>query len=322
MTLGFARDAVAGRQEPVLDSWFPQLAFSAVVVTALALVVLLRARDHTHKAAPGGAARWVRVLEAASLVALGGSGVAALLGAGPGAAGLVAVLLGGSVLGWARLRRAWRVAAVATWGSGTVAAAGSLVWLVESVVSAGSFVPALLLLALTPMVVWGVVSLREPVQAWLAGSGRPPLLALAAAAAPALAAVAVVSSVQAPPSPRAGSSDTGAVSPAVSSGPGAPGGTSSTSAPAGTPGPTTASLADAEAVTTGGTPEAAMPTPEAGSTEDVATAAPTTPDPSGTATRTAPTASPTPETTKTPGYEKDKPHRPTAAPSPGGGRPD
>lgn len=321
----------------MLDSWFSQLAFSAAAVTVLALVVLLRARDHAHKAAPGGAARWVRAVEVAALVGLGGFGVAAFVGAGPGAAALVAGLLGGSVLGWAHLRRTWRIAAVATWGSGTMAAAAWLVWLAESVVSAASLGPALLLLALAPLVVWGLVSLRGPAQAWLAsrgaagvagaghaasggpGYGRRTLLALAAAVAPALAAAAVVSSVHAPPTPRAGSADTGADGPAGSSGPGAPGSTSSTSGPAETPGPTTASPTDA-ATTTRGTPGSAASTssPDPGTTADAAT--PTTPAPTGTPTVTAPTS--TPATTKTPGYEKDKPNRPTDAPSPGGGRPD
>lgn len=312
----------------MLDSWLSQLAFSAVAVTALALVLLLRARDHAHKALPGGAARWVRAAEAAALAGVGGAGVAVVLGAGPGAAELVGAMLGGSVMGWAWLRPGRRIAAVAAWGSGSVAAATGLVWLVASVVSAPWLVPALLLLALGALVVWGLISSRGWAPAMAAGPGRRTLLALAAAVAPALAAVAVVSSVQAPPSPRAGASDTGPGTPPGSAGPGAPGETWSPSAPAGTTGPTeTSPPASGSGQRNQATQGLVTPTtsPTTGS-GDPATTTPTTPTPGATPTETVPTTSPTtspaPEPTKTPGYEKDNPNRPSDAPSPGGGRPD
>lgn len=307
----------------MLDSWLSQLAFSAVAVTAVALVVLLRARDHAHKSVPRGAARWVRAAEAAALVGVGGAGVAALLGAGPGVAALVAAILGGSVLGWTGVRPGRRISAVAAWGSGSVAVAAALVWLVEGVVSAAWLVPVLLLLGLAALVVWGVSSARDSARVVAAGSGRRTLLALAAAVAPALAAVAVVSSVQAPPSPRAGPSDTGPDAPTGSSGPGAPGETWSPSGPAETPGPTETS--PPETGTTPGSQDTqglviptSSPTAE---TDDPAASTPTTPTAGATPTETAPTTSPTPESTKTPGYEKDNPNRPADAPSPGGGRP-
>ena len=123
------------------------LLLCSVALLVPATVGVFTVAGHGHPARAG------RVVAAAVLVALGALGVAALLGAGPVRATVVSVLLGGSVLAWWPLARAWAARGIVAWAltvdTGVAfsayvvhwmltttltpagAAAGALLWLVE-----------------------------------------------------------------------------------------------------------------------------------------------------------------------------------------------
>jgi hypothetical protein len=143
------RDCSPGYKGAVLSlgSVTALLLLCSVALLVPATVGVFTVAGHGHPARVG------RVVAAAVLVALGALGVAALLGAGPVRATVVSAMLGGSVLAWWPLARAWAARGIVAWAltvdTGVAfsayvvhwmltttltpagAASGALLWLVE-----------------------------------------------------------------------------------------------------------------------------------------------------------------------------------------------
>ncbi|HEU4513548.1 MAG TPA: hypothetical protein VFR87_10630 [Nocardioidaceae bacterium] len=341
----------------MLGSWLFWLTATATVLLAPSLVALLRVDRHSHKAPPRGLERRVGLVAGTTVVAVAALLVAALLGAdGPGSV-LVAVALGASVLGAARRRNAWAVRGVVTYGllvAGTVA---TLLWSGYRVLTPpGSVLSGLLLGGLWGLAAWGAVRLRQSVEGWLGAraaldepvsgyvdedtvdmapvgaasvtpSGRRPLLrrtgvALAAFVLPAAGVAAVAGGRPAPdpapPAPRAGAEDAGRPSHAGGTGSQSTSPWSSATGAATTPTRSTGGPTLTGAPGPRGGEASAVPTPSDTTVWDVPTERPS-PTESGLPT-VIPLPTGWPDESRTPGYAKEKPNRPSDAPSPGSGK--
>ncbi|HEX5771278.1 MAG TPA: hypothetical protein VFY11_09950 [Nocardioidaceae bacterium] len=329
----------------MLGSWLLWLTATATVLLVPALVAALRVDQHAHKAPPRGLERRIALVASTTLVAVAALPVAALLGAGGLGAGLVAVVLGVSVLGSARSRDRWAVRAIVARGLLLAGVVAALLWFGYFVLATPTAASAGRVLGgLWGLTAWGAYLLRRPVERWLgarageleareapvvAFPGRPLLrrtgIALAVFILPAAAIAGGRSAPDpAPPASRAGSE--GTATPGTGRSTGSPG-EASPSVP-GAPG-TPVRTADGPTPTGSLTREA---TPRPRDTEST-----TLPSPTVTGTglpSESPSPSPTdgglptvlpvptgwPEESKTPGYAKEKPNRPSDAPSPGSGK--
>lgn len=328
----------------MLGSWLSWLTATATVLLVPALVALLRVDRHAHKAPLRGLERRIALVAGTTLVAVAALPVAALLGAGGLGAVLVAVVLGVSVLGSARSRDRWAVRGIVAWGlllTGVVAALlwfGSFVLATPTSTAAGSALGGL-----WGLTAWGAFCLRRPVERWLGARAGEPVareaavvafpgglllrrtgIALAVFILPAAAIAGGRSAPDpAPPASRAGSEDT--ATPGTARGTGSTG-EGSSPAVSGVPG-TPVRTADGPTPTGSLTREA---TPRPRDTESSALPSPTvtgtglpseSPSPTdGGLPSLLPVPTGWPEESKTPGYAKEKPNRPSDAPSPGSGK--
>lgn len=110
------------------------LTVTAAVLLVPAFAALLAVERHRHVAPGEDRRRWVRVVVAATVVALASLGIAALLTADAVSAGVVAIVLAGSVLVWGPLSSSWAVRGVVMWALLVSAALGLLGWLVQQMV--------------------------------------------------------------------------------------------------------------------------------------------------------------------------------------------
>ena len=329
----------------MLGSWLFWLTATATVLLVPALVALPRVDRHAHKAPLRGLERRIALVAGASLVAVGALPVAALLGASGFGAVLVAVALAVSVLGSARSRDRWAVLGIVARGlllAGTVAA---LLWFGYFVLAAPTPAAAGPVLGgLWGLTAWGAFRLRRPVERWLGGrAGEPetreaafvaspggPLLrrtglALAVFILPAAAIAGVRSAPDPapPPASRAGSEDTATPGTARGTGAAGEGPSPSVSGAPGTPGrtadgPTPTGSLSREATPRPRDPESsALPSPTVTGT-GLPSESPSPTD--GALPTILPVPTGWPEESKTPGYAKEKPNRPSDAPSPGGGK--
>ncbi|HSE09017.1 MAG TPA: hypothetical protein VLB29_10145 [Nocardioidaceae bacterium] len=308
------------------------LTASAAVLLVPAGAALLRIRPgrRAHVAAAGDSTRVVHLLTAVTAVAVGGLGVAALLGQGPFGALTTALVLGVSVLAWARATPSWGVRGVVVWALQLTAAVGLLGMLVYRMAVSDLSTPRLVVGALAWLVVLvalapvqrhlrhrielraGRGNFDESVPASVAAVGSRRQGAVSLATLVVAGGVAAASIGSAPPQDptQAGRSDS----------PGGDGGTStnvpsdsgdgSTSNGMDQPGGSSATGPDRTSEDDGSS---------AGSTHaPTETAAPsgsTSSQESGRAPATTAGSAPT----KTPGYEKEKPNRPPGRPSSPGG---
>lgn len=307
----------------MLGSLLSTLTVSALVLLVPASVGLLTMGRHAHVAVVDASTRRVRLVVAATLVGLGALGVSALMGVGPFPALLVGSLLAGSVLAWSRRLRTWEIRGIVAWAmsstgvlafvgwvAGRIATTsvtaadrvvGGVAWLVLlfAVVRLGSFARG----RLAGLAVRGEASDEQPERA---GLPVPATLALVASAG-VVAAVAGGPWPGHAPSPVAGTSS-GASDGTSRSGRPSPEATMvatrSASGPAGSPSSTATSGASGGAGPTGGP----------GDPTTTTSATPT--DVQGPTVSSAPESS---QGTKTPGYEKDKPNRPSHASTRGPG---
>lgn len=307
----------------MLGSLLSTLTVSALVLLVPASVGLLTMGRHAHVAVVDASTRRVRLVVAATLVGLGALGVSALMGVGPFPALLVGSLLAGSVLAWSRRLRTWEIRGIVAWAmsstgvlafvwwvAGRIATTsvtaadrvvGGVAWLVLlfAVVRLGSFARG----RLAGLAVRGEASDEQPERA---GLPVPATLALVASAG-VVAAVAGGPWPGHAPSPVAGTSS-GASDGTSRSGRPSPEATMvatrSASGPAGSPSSTATSGASGGAGPTGGP----------GDPTTTTSATPT--DVQGSTVSSAPESS---QGTKTPGYEKDKPNRPSHASTRGPG---
>ncbi|MGH3364811.1 MAG: hypothetical protein ACRDOW_08780 [Nocardioidaceae bacterium] len=310
----------------MLGSLLSTLTVSALVLLVPASVGLLTMGRHAHVAVVDASTRRVRLVMAATLIGLGALGVSALMGVGPFPALLVGSLLAGSVLAWSRRLRTWEIRGIVAWAmssTGVVAlvgwiaeriattsvtvvdrVVGGAAWLVLlfAVVRLGSFARG----RLAGLAVRGEASDEQPERA---GLPVPATLALVASAG-VVAAVAGGPWPGHAPSPVAGTSS-GASDGTSRSGPPSPEATMvatrSASGAAGSPTATATSGAAGGAGPTGVTGEPGDPT-------TTTSATPT--DVQGPTVSSAPESS---QGTKTPGYAKDNPNRPSHASTPGPG---
>lgn len=321
----------------MLGSLLLTLTVSAVVLLAPVAFGLFKVSRHAHVAEADRSTRPARLAVAATLVGLGGLVSAAVLGTGAIAAAVVAAALAGSVLGWARLSTTWAVRGVVLWALLVAASAGFTGWLLYRAVRLSSSTTELLLvLAVWLLFVVALFRLRRCAFDLVAavavrgddlsedrGSGpRRPLATLAALVVAGGVAVALTAGgTGSPPGrqdPQAGntgsSEGSGEASPSDRASTGAPTADAGGSAPGATAG--------AGATSQDGSPDEGSSTDVTG-TSGSSTGGSSTPVPT-VGVSTSP-ASPTPtETTvaaKTPGWAKEKPNRPTDAPSPGPGGP-
>lgn len=336
------------------------LTAAAVVLLVPATAAMLGVSRSPHKAAPRGLERRLRTVVGAVAVGLGALLVAALLGAGPVSAVAVAAVLAVAVLAHAPSRDGWAVRGVVVRGLLVAAVAGGLLWLAYRAVSFGPSLPLLgLLAALLGVSGLAALRLLPWIDAWVdrraglgpeTGEQRPvaarlpgPALLRGGGAAVALGAlvlpaatVAVVTAAHTDDvtanRPEAGSETTHVPWSTDASSPG-PTRSASPSAPSATTPPATSAVPVSTpatpvptptrpAVDAAPSPEAPAgtdaPSPEPSSAQSSAEPAPSE-SPSGLPTL-LPWPSPEPEETKTPGYAKEKPNRPSDAPSPGGGQ--
>jgi len=330
----------------VLGSLLLTLTLSAVTLAVAAGVALLRVGRHAHVAATDRSARLVRLAVASTFVGLAALATAAVAGAGALAASVTAVVLGGSVPAAAPAGRTWAVRGVVAWALLVVAAVGFLAWLGQRLLTSTlSATEVAVAGAAWSMAALATVPLQRHARAWIgsraarsvgtlddAGSGstganRWPLLSLAVLVAAVAVAVAVASGDLgvSPSRPvEAGQSgspdvDRDGASTGTSTGPTSPPSAAADRADGGIPaGP---SGADRESPGSDAGDERGSDPGTTGPTSGGAGGgASTTPAPTSTATAqpsTSPEADPS-ESAKTPGYAKEKPHRPPDAPSPGG----
>jgi hypothetical protein len=330
----------------VLGSLLLTLTLSAVTLAVAAGVALLRVGRHAHVAETERSARLVRLAVASTLVGLAALAPAAVVGSGALAASVTALVLGGSVLASAPAGRNWAVRGVVTWALLVVAAVGFLGWLGHRLlVSPLSATEVTVAGAAWSMAALAMVPLHGHARAWIGsraarpvgarddagsestGADRRPLLSLAVLLAAAGVAVAVASGDLGvtPSRPlEAGKSgspdaDRGHASTGTSTGPTSPSSAATDRADNGLP--SGASSEDQEGP---GSDRGDEPGSDSGTTGPTSggagRAASTTPTPTSTSTSqptTSPAADPS-ESVKTPGYAKEKPNRPSDAPSRGG----
>ncbi len=308
----------------MLGSLFLTLAFSAVVPLVLASVALPPAGRHAHIAVSGASTRRVRLAAAAAGLALCGLGTAALLGAGPVPAMVVAVVLAGSMLAWSGLDGgSWAVRGVVVWALVVTVAVGMLGWVGHRVLAStsalgtavGGVAWVVLLLSMTRLGRYARERIGERARRDASDQAerqpRPLAAALALLAASGVAVAVIAVPTDDSPSARAGRggpedeaglSKTGATE-------GSTGQDASTGAGSATPTPAPGRAASRRGELPAASGQTADPS---GSTSIAPT--PSSPSPTG------PAQGPT-DPDKTPGFLKDKPNRPDKAPSPGSGNP-
>ena len=312
----------------MLGSLLLTFAISAAVLAVSAYISLLRVRRHAHVAERDDSARRLRFLVAAGVAGVGGFGIAALLSGGLVVASATAVVLAGSVLVAARLGdSSWAVRGVAVWALLVTAAAGFTAWVLSRLLTSSLSLPQLVMggaaLLLSVGALLGVRPHARSRIGALARGGTPlpeveehrdrrSLLSLGTLLAAAAVAVAIASGGMGPAgkSPAPDVRETG--SPDTSSAPSSRESSPSSLTPGPSQGPGQASATRSPRGADGGSQDAG--------TERPATTGEATPTSGGTSNRTA---SPGPQVgtaARTPGYAKDKPNRPTDAPSPGLGR--
>lgn len=312
----------------MLGSLFLIVTVSAAALLGPAVGALLRVRPgrRAHVAQAVGSTRRLQLVGAATLVGLGGLGVAWLLGAGPFLALATAALHAGSVVAWARTYPSWGVRGVVVWTLQFTATVGLLSWLVHRMATSepspvrlvvGGLAWLLLLVALVPAQRYlrsriGARADRDVAEddspATPVAVTSPRQAAVSVAALLVASGVVVAVSSGGPVSPRddpaqAGRSDSpdeGTRGPSVGTPSGSP-------SPAGPDRGTQRDDSSAGGSGEGSTDGSVQPD----------TAATGAPAPSGS-TPSAPRAA-EPQPTKTPGYEKEKPHRRDDLPSHPGG---
>lgn len=304
----------------MLGSWLLQLTTVSAVLLTIAVVAVLRVSRRAHRADLPAAAHRRRVAVAATLLGLGGLVLAGLLGAGVWSAVGTAAVLSGTVLAWGREQRSWSMRGVTAKALGATTAVAAVVWLLHRITFSSAPAAAVVAsVAMVPILVWALVQLRGPWEAWIdartSAESRPPdepsaarsALVLTAAAATGGAVLALTS----------GGTPAGPVVPVSRAGdpvhpasirrePTPPGPERRSSAP------TPERPSSAAALSTSPVSEPTTPVPTSAAPQEVST---TVVESDSPATTLGPAATP-PEATKTPGYDKDK--RPSDAPSPGG----
>lgn len=327
----------------MLGTWLWWLTATATVLLVPVLVALLRVDRRAHKAPRRGPERRIALVAGTSLVAVAALPVAALLGADAPGAGLVAVVLGVSVLGSARGRDRWAVRGIVARGLLLAGAVAALVWFGHVVLARPTSATAGPALGgLWGLTTWGAFRLRRPVERWLgaragesAGEAavvafpggllvRRTGIALAVFILPA-AAIAGGRPAPEPVPPASGAGSEDAEPPGTVRGTGATGEGSSPSS-SGVPGtpvrtaeglPPTGSLSRAATPRPRETVSSTLPSPTVtGTVLPSQSPSPT----SGGLPSLLPLPTGSPEASKTPGYAKEKPNRPSDAPSPGGGK--
>lgn len=307
----------------MLGSLLSTLTVSALVLLVPASVGLLTMGRHAHVAVVDASTRRVRLVVAATLVGLGALGVSALMGVGPFPALLVGSLLAGSVLAWSRRLRTWEIRGIVAWAMSSTGVVAFVGWIAERIATTsvtavdrvvGGAAWLVLLFAvvrlggfargrLAGLAVRGEASDEQPERA---GLPVPATLALVASAG-VVAAVAGGPWPGHAPSPVAGTSSGAADSTSRSGRPSPEAtmvATRSASEAAGSP----------TATATSGASGGAGPTGGPGDPTTTTSATPT--DVQGPTVSSAPQSS---QGTKTPGYEKDKPNRPSHASTRGPG---
>ncbi len=315
----------------------PGSLLSLLVTTAAVLLVpayagVLRLQRHAHRAGADRSSQRQRLAIAASLVALAALGVSAVLGAGAIDAAMTSAVLAGSVLAWGSLLGSWAIRGVVVWGLTVAAALSSLAWVLHRLVVASLSPTETALGAAAWLALVGVLTReRATVQGWvgarsaLAGvvaprepARRPPHAVLAVAAVAAAGCLATVTLVgsepasQGVPGPAGRTTSPGGADTATSS-PARP----SSAMVRRSPGGSMTGRAGSEGA---GTPDTLDPSSLRGlplpSSDVLASAGAVTPT-----GRVTPGVSSSPTATKTPGYLKDKLHRPSDGPSRGPGDP-
>jgi hypothetical protein len=307
----------------VLGSLLSTMTVSALVLLVPASVGVLTMGRHAHVAVVDASTRRVHLVVAATLVGLGALGVSALMGVGPFLALLVGSLLAGSVLAWSRRLRTWEIRGIVAWAMSSTGVVAFLGWIAEriattsvtavdrviggaawlvllfAVVRLGSFAHG----RLEGLAVRGEASDEQPERA---GLPVPATLALVASAG-------VVAAVAGGPWPGHAPSPVAGTSSGASDGTSRPGrpspeatmiATRSASGAAGSP----------TATATSGASGGAGPTGEPGDPNTTSSATPT-----GVQSPTVSSAPESSQGTKTPGYAKDNPNRPSHASTPGPG---
>lgn len=307
----------------MLGSLLSTLTVSALVLLVPASVGLLTMGRHAHVAVVDASTRRVRLVVAATVVGLGALGVSALMGVGPFPGLLVGSLLAGSVLAWSRRLRTWEIRGIVAWAMSSTGVVAFVGWVAERIASTSvTAVDRVVGGAAWLVLLFAVVRLGSFARGRLAGLAvrgealdeqpertglpLPATLALVASAG-VVAAVAGGPWPGHAPSPVAGTSSGAADGTSRSGGPSPEATMVATRSASGAAGSPTATA-------TSGASGGAGPTGEPGDPTTTTSATPT--DVQG------PTVSSTPESsqgTKTPGYEKDNPNRPSHASTPGPG---
>lgn len=309
----------------MLGSLLSTLTVSALVLLVPASVGLLTMGRHAHVAVVDASTRRVRLVVAATLVGLGALGVSALMGVGPFPALLVGSLLAGSVLAWSRRLRTWEIRGIVAWAMSSTGFVAFVGWIAERIattsvtavdrVVGGAAWLVLLFAAVrlrsyargrfAVLAVRGEASDEQPERA---GLPVPATLALVASAG-VVAAVAGGPWPGHAPSPVAGTSSGASDGTSRSGRPSSEATMVATRSPSGAAGSPTA---PATSGASGGAGPTGVTGAPGGEPDDPTTTTSATPTDS-------PTGSSTPESsqgTKTPGYDKDNPNRPSHASTP------
>jgi hypothetical protein len=317
----------------VLDTLFPALTATAILLWVPAWLALPGTGRHAHVAESGSSARRARVVGAAVLLGLAASGVSALIGTGPMTAVVVAGVVAGAIGLIDRRHPSWAVRGLVAWTLVWVAAIGLLGWLLHRTLVSPASAPALMTAGLAWLVLlYVLVGLRAPIRTRIealavrdvgsmrtdAGLRGPLLRAGTALAAAGLLGVVTVPEPASEPDrapSQAGRTSTPPPADPTSSSTSPPRGstTLSVDGPKGagstTPRPTgaagdAADGSESRSTTTGATSVMAVPT---------SSVAPSTAEASSTADPV--------KATKTPGHVKNSAKRPSGVPSPTPGGP-
>lgn len=310
----------------MLGSLLSTLTVSALVLLVPASVGLLTMGRHAHVAVVDASTRRVRLVVAATLVGLGALGVSALMGVGPFPALLVGSLLAGTVLAWSRRLRTWEIRGIVAWAMSSTGVVAFVGWIAERIATTSvTAVDRVVGGAAWLVLLFAVVRLGSFARGRLAGLAvrseasdeQPERAGLPVPATLALVASAgVVAAVAGGPWPGH------APSPVAGTSSGASDGTSRS----GRPSPEATMVATRSASGAAGSPTGTATSGASGGAGPAGvTGEPGDPITTSSATPTdvqGPTVSSAPESsqgTKTPGYDKDNPNRPSHASTPGPG---
>lgn len=311
----------------MLGSLFLTLTVAAVVSLAPASFALLRAGRHTHVAADADTSRRLRLGVAAVAAGLVGAGTAALLDAGPVVATVGAAALAGSVLAWSgRDDGSWSVRGVTVWSLVVLVLVGVPGWIGVGVLGSTSATEAVVggvtwvVLLLAVVRLWPY--LRERV-AERARRQAPPEDLGERRPRPTAAAVAFLAAAGVAVALTSAAGPLGDSRPAQAERRGPGGGLT----------PSQAEPADSEKAPSSEDISAnptSSPTGARNGGEGSTSESPGTGEGPSSADGAPASSGPSPTPSlwegrsadaKLPGYLKDKPNRPTKAPSPGSGNP-